>query len=219
MFFYLRFFVYVFLDFFVYNVVLFNFIVLYYFLFPSLFSFFSSRGEREGAESEHSKNPGTRTKRPREAKRKQRKRRRALKKEKRSERREERKRKAVLSSPLSPRLSSPLSPLLSSPLLSSPLLSSPSSLLFSSLWKGECLHFLICITPYCSDIAFNRSVCGCSCRLPLEDPWSMVWLLTPDLGIFIISLITLILCSRLLKKREEGPIPHMSTLLQEVSWA
>ncbi|RXN17679.1 piezo-type mechanosensitive ion channel component 1-like protein [Labeo rohita] len=52
-------------------------------------------------------------------------------------------------------------------------------------------------------------------RLPLEDPWSMVWLLTPDLGIFIISLITLILCSRLLKKREEGPIPHMSSLLQE----
>ncbi|XP_042616897.1 piezo-type mechanosensitive ion channel component 1-like isoform X3 [Cyprinus carpio] len=52
-------------------------------------------------------------------------------------------------------------------------------------------------------------------RLPLEDPWSMVRLLTPDLGIFIISLITLILCSRLLKKREEGPIPHMSTRLQE----
>uniref|UniRef100_A0A671QYS1 Piezo-type mechanosensitive ion channel component 1-like n=1 Tax=Sinocyclocheilus anshuiensis TaxID=1608454 RepID=A0A671QYS1_9TELE len=52
-------------------------------------------------------------------------------------------------------------------------------------------------------------------RLPLEDPWSMVWLLTPDLGIFIISLITLILCSCLLKKREEGPNPHMSTLLQE----
>ncbi|KTF86022.1 hypothetical protein cypCar_00014449 [Cyprinus carpio] len=44
----------------------------------------------------------------------------------------------------------------------------------------------------------------------------MVRLLTPDLGIFIISLITLILCSRLLKKREEGPIPHMSTRLQEV---
>uniref|UniRef100_A0A8C1L9I4 Piezo-type mechanosensitive ion channel component 1 n=1 Tax=Cyprinus carpio TaxID=7962 RepID=A0A8C1L9I4_CYPCA len=52
-------------------------------------------------------------------------------------------------------------------------------------------------------------------RLPLEDPWSMVWILTPDLGIFIISLITLILCNRLLKKREEGPISHMSTLLQE----
>ncbi|KTG39397.1 hypothetical protein cypCar_00017072 [Cyprinus carpio] len=43
----------------------------------------------------------------------------------------------------------------------------------------------------------------------------MVWILTPDLGIFIISLITLILCNRLLKKREEGPISHMSTLLQE----
>ncbi len=111
--------------------------------------------------------------------------------------------------------------LFSSLLFSSLLFSSLlfSSLLFSSLLyeKAERLHFLICITPYCSDIAFNRSVCGCSCRLPLEDPWSMVWLLTPDLGIFIISLITLILCSRLLKKREEGPIPNMSTLLQEVS--
>lgn len=81
---------------------------------------------------------------------------------------------------------------------------------FQAVSLLSCLLF--CITPYCSDI-----VCGYSCRLPLEDPWSMVWLLTPDLGIFIISLITLILCNCLLKKREEGSIPHMSTLLQEVS--
>ncbi|ROL46269.1 Piezo-type mechanosensitive ion channel component 1 [Anabarilius grahami] len=52
-------------------------------------------------------------------------------------------------------------------------------------------------------------------RLPLDDPWAVVWLLTPDLGIFIISLITLILCNRLLKKREEGLVPHMSALLHE----
>ncbi len=66
-------------------------------------------------------------------------------------------------------------------LFSSLLFSSLSSLLFSSLLfssllfsffssllyeKAEMLHFLICIMPYCSDIAFNSSVCGCSCRLP-----------------------------------------------------
>ncbi|XP_051565072.1 piezo-type mechanosensitive ion channel component 1 isoform X1 [Myxocyprinus asiaticus] len=52
-------------------------------------------------------------------------------------------------------------------------------------------------------------------RLPLEQPWSIVWLLTPDLCIFIISLVTLILCNRLLKKRDEGSIPQMSTLQHE----
>uniref|UniRef100_A0A673G972 Piezo-type mechanosensitive ion channel component 1-like n=1 Tax=Sinocyclocheilus rhinocerous TaxID=307959 RepID=A0A673G972_9TELE len=78
------------------------------------------------------------------------------------------------------------------------------------------VSFQICLYTIPSlDNALGHNFCGCSCRLPLEDPWSMVWLLTPDLGIFIISLITLILCNRLLKKREEGPIPHMSTLLQE----
>ncbi|XP_051948231.1 piezo-type mechanosensitive ion channel component 1-like isoform X1 [Xyrauchen texanus] len=52
-------------------------------------------------------------------------------------------------------------------------------------------------------------------RLPLEDPWSVMWLLTPDLGIFIISLVTLILCNRLLKQRDNGPIPQISTLIHE----
>ncbi|XP_696355.4 piezo-type mechanosensitive ion channel component 1 isoform X1 [Danio rerio] len=52
-------------------------------------------------------------------------------------------------------------------------------------------------------------------RLPLEDPQGVLWLLTPDLGVFIMSLITLILCSRLLKKRDEGSVPHMSALLHE----
>ncbi|KAJ8400462.1 hypothetical protein AAFF_G00395860 [Aldrovandia affinis] len=40
-------------------------------------------------------------------------------------------------------------------------------------------------------------------RLPLEDPWSVLRLLTPDLGIFVISLVTLVLCNRLLKKDDE----------------
>ncbi|XP_035252701.1 piezo-type mechanosensitive ion channel component 1-like isoform X1 [Anguilla anguilla] len=42
-------------------------------------------------------------------------------------------------------------------------------------------------------------------RLPLEHPWSVLRLLTPDLGIFIISLVTLVLCNRLLKQKDEAP--------------
>ncbi|XP_067308143.1 LOW QUALITY PROTEIN: piezo-type mechanosensitive ion channel component 1 [Pseudorasbora parva] len=52
-------------------------------------------------------------------------------------------------------------------------------------------------------------------RLPLDDPWAVLWLLTPDLAIFLISLISLILCCRLMKKREEGLVPNMSSLLHE----
>nr|XP_055072382.1 piezo-type mechanosensitive ion channel component 1 isoform X2 [Misgurnus anguillicaudatus] len=52
-------------------------------------------------------------------------------------------------------------------------------------------------------------------RLPLDDPWGVVWLLTPDLGIFLVSLVTLILCCRLLRKRDEGSVPQMSALMQE----
>ena len=42
-------------------------------------------------------------------------------------------------------------------------------------------------------------------RLPLEHPWSVLRLLTPDLGIFIISLVTLVLCNRLLKQKDDAP--------------
>ncbi|KAI4888138.1 hypothetical protein NFI96_028501, partial [Prochilodus magdalenae] len=52
-------------------------------------------------------------------------------------------------------------------------------------------------------------------RLPLDDPWTVVRLLAPDLGIFIISLITMVLCNRLVKSREEGSNAHNSTLNQE----
>ncbi|XP_062845952.1 piezo-type mechanosensitive ion channel component 1 isoform X2 [Trichomycterus rosablanca] len=41
-------------------------------------------------------------------------------------------------------------------------------------------------------------------RLPLDDPWNIVRLLSPDLGVFILSLITLVLCKCLLKRREAG---------------
>uniref|UniRef100_A0A674EAE4 Piezo type mechanosensitive ion channel component 1 (Er blood group) n=1 Tax=Salmo trutta TaxID=8032 RepID=A0A674EAE4_SALTR len=40
-------------------------------------------------------------------------------------------------------------------------------------------------------------------RLPLDDPWSVVRLLTPDLGVFVISLVTLVVCNRLAKKRDD----------------
>ncbi|TRY96182.1 hypothetical protein DNTS_026761, partial [Danionella cerebrum] len=51
-------------------------------------------------------------------------------------------------------------------------------------------------------------------RLAPEEPWTVVWLISPDLGIFVVSLITLILCNLLLK-REEGSMPQMSALLHE----
>uniref|UniRef100_A0A6Q2YE79 Piezo-type mechanosensitive ion channel component n=1 Tax=Esox lucius TaxID=8010 RepID=A0A6Q2YE79_ESOLU len=45
-----------------------------------------------------------------------------------------------------------------------------------------------------------------TCRLPLDDVWNVVRLLTPDLGVFVISLITLVACNRLLKKGEDLPV-------------
>lgn len=42
-----------------------------------------------------------------------------------------------------------------------------------------------------------------SSRLPLDDPWGVVRLLTPDLGVFVISLVTLVVCNRLVKKRDD----------------
>ncbi|XP_035273353.1 piezo-type mechanosensitive ion channel component 1 isoform X2 [Anguilla anguilla] len=42
-------------------------------------------------------------------------------------------------------------------------------------------------------------------RLPLDEPWSVVRLLAPDVGVFIISLVTLVLGNRLLRQRENEP--------------
>ncbi|KAF5895558.1 piezo-type mechanosensitive ion channel component 1 [Clarias magur] len=41
-------------------------------------------------------------------------------------------------------------------------------------------------------------------RMTLDDPWNAVRLLSPDLGVFVMSLITMVLSRRLLKRREEG---------------
>ncbi|KAK3528144.1 hypothetical protein QTP86_023865, partial [Hemibagrus guttatus] len=45
--------------------------------------------------------------------------------------------------------------------------------------------------------------------LQLDDPWNAVRLISPDLGVFIMSLITMVLCKRLLKRREEGSVVHV----------
>uniref|UniRef100_A0A8C8HZN8 Piezo-type mechanosensitive ion channel component n=1 Tax=Oncorhynchus tshawytscha TaxID=74940 RepID=A0A8C8HZN8_ONCTS len=44
---------------------------------------------------------------------------------------------------------------------------------------------------------------GNNCELPLDDPWGVVRLLSPDLGVFVISLVTLVVCNRLVKKRDD----------------
>lgn len=49
---------------------------------------------------------------------------------------------------------------------------------------------------------------GAPYRLQLDDPWNAVRLLSPDLGVFIMSLITMVLCKRLLKRRAEGSVVH-----------
>ncbi|KAM6956642.1 piezo-type mechanosensitive ion channel component 1 [Aplochiton taeniatus] len=41
-------------------------------------------------------------------------------------------------------------------------------------------------------------------RLPLEDPWSVLRLLTPDLGVCVVSLVTLVVCSRLAGRGDEA---------------
>ena len=41
-----------------------------------------------------------------------------------------------------------------------------------------------------------------SCRLPLDDHVVVLRLLCPDLGVFVVSLVTTILCNRLVKTRE-----------------
>lgn len=39
-------------------------------------------------------------------------------------------------------------------------------------------------------------------RLPLDNIWSVLRLLCPDLGVCLVALVTVILCSRLVRNRE-----------------
>ncbi|KAG5269960.1 hypothetical protein AALO_G00187070 [Alosa alosa] len=81
-----------------------------------------------------------------------------------------------------------------------------------------CLHTLPelddALGHNCSSVENLSRHVGVS-RLPLEDLWSVVRLLTPDLGIFIISLVTMVTCNRLVKKRETPPTSQNSVSVQE----
>ncbi|XP_031733124.1 piezo-type mechanosensitive ion channel component 1-like [Anarrhichthys ocellatus] len=39
-------------------------------------------------------------------------------------------------------------------------------------------------------------------RVPLDDPWSVLRLLCPDMGVCVVALITIVLCRRLVRNRE-----------------
>ncbi|XP_059215664.1 piezo-type mechanosensitive ion channel component 1 [Centropristis striata] len=49
-------------------------------------------------------------------------------------------------------------------------------------------------------------------RLPLDDPWSVLRLLCPDLGVCIVTLVTIILCSRLVRNREMVAAANITSL-------
>lgn len=46
------------------------------------------------------------------------------------------------------------------------------------------------------------NLCPPSKRLSLDDPWGAVRQLCPDVGVCVISLVTMVLCSQMAKKRE-----------------
>ncbi|XP_074501554.1 piezo-type mechanosensitive ion channel component 1 isoform X2 [Sebastes fasciatus] len=49
-------------------------------------------------------------------------------------------------------------------------------------------------------------------RLPLDDPWSVLRLLCPDLGVCIVALVTIVLCSRLVRNREMVAAANITSL-------
>ncbi|XP_040034623.2 piezo-type mechanosensitive ion channel component 1 [Gasterosteus aculeatus] len=49
-------------------------------------------------------------------------------------------------------------------------------------------------------------------RLPLDDPWSVLRLLVPDLGVCVVALTTLVLCSRLVRNRETVAAANITSL-------
>ncbi|XP_038593080.1 piezo-type mechanosensitive ion channel component 1 isoform X4 [Micropterus salmoides] len=49
-------------------------------------------------------------------------------------------------------------------------------------------------------------------RLPLDDPWSVLRLLCPDLGVCMVALVTVILCSRLVRNREMVAAANITSL-------
>ncbi|KAM3605845.1 uncharacterized protein V6R79_005812 [Siganus canaliculatus] len=49
-------------------------------------------------------------------------------------------------------------------------------------------------------------------RLPLDDLWNVIRLLCPDVGVCVVSLVTIILCSRLVRNREMVAAANITTL-------
>ncbi|XP_047458745.1 piezo-type mechanosensitive ion channel component 1 isoform X2 [Mugil cephalus] len=49
-------------------------------------------------------------------------------------------------------------------------------------------------------------------RLPLDDPWNVLRLLCPDLGVCVVSLVTVILCSKLVRNREMVAAANITSL-------
>ncbi|XP_076599165.1 piezo-type mechanosensitive ion channel component 1 isoform X1 [Chaetodon auriga] len=49
-------------------------------------------------------------------------------------------------------------------------------------------------------------------RLPVDDPWSVLCLMCPDLGVCVIALVIIILCSRLVRNREMVAAANITSL-------
>ncbi|XP_053730255.1 piezo-type mechanosensitive ion channel component 1 [Synchiropus splendidus] len=52
-------------------------------------------------------------------------------------------------------------------------------------------------------------------RLPLDDPWSVVRLLCPDVGVCVVALATMVLCCRLVRNREMLAAANITSLEDE----
>uniref|UniRef100_A0A087YA15 Piezo type mechanosensitive ion channel component 1 (Er blood group) n=1 Tax=Poecilia formosa TaxID=48698 RepID=A0A087YA15_POEFO len=52
-------------------------------------------------------------------------------------------------------------------------------------------------------------------RLPLEDPWNVLRLLCPDVGVCVVSLVNIVLCSRLVRNREMVAAANITSLEEE----
>ncbi|XP_015242628.1 PREDICTED: piezo-type mechanosensitive ion channel component 1 [Cyprinodon variegatus] len=52
-------------------------------------------------------------------------------------------------------------------------------------------------------------------RLPLDDPWNVLRLLCPDVGVCVVSLVTIVLCRRLVRNREMVAAANITSLEED----
>ncbi|XP_056291185.1 piezo-type mechanosensitive ion channel component 1 isoform X1 [Pseudoliparis swirei] len=69
----------------------------------------------------------------------------------------------------------------------------------------------IAIGDNCSQWDTISRIIGLS-RLPLDDPWSVLRLLCPDMGVCVVTLTTIVLCSRLVRNREMVAAANITSL-------